>query len=373
MAQSGPVQEAGIRRDNWFKGLMKKNIRAYVALVIIVIVSILIAFESFTKLNNLMNVLNNIALFGGFAAIGMTYVIILGGIDLSVAAVMAFTANMLTELTQVSNNAIRAGNNQEGLWIFVMFVAVIGGAVVIGGLNGILVTYRKLEPFIVTLGTMTMLYGFNTFITQGHTINGVFKFLGDFGTGWITQLTDGTFFVGPVGGEAAKMVAFKIPLVPILFAVISVIFIIVLRKTVYGRHVYAVGGNAEAARLSGIKVERVKMVTYLLCAMLAMLNGLMLASWTGAYAPNMTTGLELDIIAAVVIGGTAMAGGSGTIGGTIAGMAVLAIILNILNLGIDLNVYGIDWKWSPDPYVRQFIKGIVILLAIVIQRRPSRK
>lgn len=356
-------------KENRFKNVLKGSLRVYLALAIIIIFSVVFSFRYFIKWDNMMNIMNNVALFGGFAAIGMTYVIISGGIDLSVGAVMAFSANMLANFY----NMYSRGEMSQGVAIVVMLFVVFGGTALFGFLNGVLVTKRKLEPFIVTLGTMTMLNGINLFITKGRTINGVFDFFGNLGTGYFTWLEDGTFFVGPVTGEAARMVALKIPLVPIVFIIFAVFFIILLSKTIFGRHVYAIGGNSEAARLSGIRVDRTRIKTYMLCAMLAAVNGLLLASWTKAYSPNMTVGYELDVIAAVVIGGTAMVGGVGKLGGTIAGLFVLAIIYNMLNLGIDLTTYGIDWSWNPNPYVKTLIKGIIILGAVIIQRQKSRK
>lgn len=351
------------------KNMLKGSARVYLALAIIIVFSVLFSFKYFVKWDNIMNIVSNVALFGGFAAIGMTFVIILGGIDLSVAAMMAFAANMTCNFYIMSSN----GEMSVSVAMVVMLVVVFVGAAIIGFINGILVTKRKLEPFIVTLGMMTVLYGLNKFITKGKTLNGVFDFFGNLGTGYFTWLDDGTFFVGPVTGEAAKMVQFKIPLVPIVFIIFAIVFVIILSKTIYGRHVYAIGGNAEAARLSGIRVDRTKIITYVICALLAAVNGILLASWTKSYSPNMTFGYELDVIAAVVIGGTLMAGGTGKLGGTIAGLFILTIIYNMLNLGIDLNVFGVDWYWVPDPYIKQLIKGIIILGAVIIQRQKPRK
>ncbi|MHB8280232.1 MAG: ABC transporter permease, partial [Candidatus Humimicrobiaceae bacterium] len=188
-----------------------------------------------------------------------------------------------------------------------------------------------------------------------------------------TWLKDGTFFYGPVTAETAKQIIFKLPLIPIIFILLCIVFFIILKRTVYGRHVFAVGGNAEAAKLSGIKVDQNRMVTYILCAMLAALNGLLLVSWTKAYATNMTYGFELDVIAAVIIGGTTLAGGVGSIGGTVAGLIILQILYNMINLGIDLSTYGVIWSWAPETYVRQFIKGIIIIGAVIMQGRTSKK
>lgn len=356
-------------RENWLKRFISGSNKVYIALISIIILSIILAFSYFANWTNMMNVLVNVSLFGGIAAIGMTFVIISGGIDLSVAAVMAFAANMLCNFYNLS----KAGHISEGTGIIVTLLVVFGVAAIVGAANGAMITYLKLEPFIVTLGTMTLLYGVNLWTTQGRTINGVFNAFNYIGTGSFTWLNTGRFFFGPVQGEAAKQVIFKIPLIPIIFVIFCVVFYIILKKSVYGRHIFAVGGNADAARLSGIKVDQNRMITYILCSLLAAVNGLLLASWTKAYAPNMTYGFELDIIAAVIIGGTALSGGIGSIGGTIAGLVILQILYNMINLGIDLSTYGVDWSWAPATYVRQFIKGIIIIGAVIMQGRTSKK
>jgi len=352
----------------WLSGIRGVN-KVHIALLVIIAVSVLLSFKSFSNWTNAMNIMNNVSLFGGIAAIGMTFVIISGGIDLSVAAVMGFAANISCNYY----NIYKAGGLSEGAAITLMLIVTFGGAAVIGLLNGALITYLKIEPFIVTLGSMTVLSGVNLWITQGKNINGVFEFFSNIGTGSFTWLNNGTFFFGPVTGEAARQVAFRIPLVPIIFIVFCIVFNIVLKRTVYGRRVFAIGGNAEAAKLSGIKVDRIRLITYVLCALLAAVNGLLLGSWTKAYAPNLTLGFELDVIAAVIIGGTAMKGGLGSIGGTISGLIILQILYNMINLGIDLSAFGIGLSWAPETYVRQFIKGVIILGAVIMQRRPSNK
>ncbi len=357
------------KRESSFSKFISGSNKVYIVLFAIIVISIILAFSYFANWTNIMNVMVNVSLFGGIAAIGMTFVIISGGIDLSVAAVMAFAANMLCNFYNLS----KAGKFPEVLGIVYTLLIVFGVAAVIGAANGAMITYLKLEPFIVTLGTMTLLYGANLWTTQGRTINGVFNAFNYIGTGSFTWLKDGKFFFGPVQGEVAKQVLFKIPLIPIIFIVFCVVFFILLKRSVYGRHIFAVGGNAEAARLSGIKVDQNRLVTYILCSLLAAVNGLLLASWTKAYAPNMTYGFELDIIAAVIIGGTVLSGGLGSIGGTIAGLIILQILYNMINLGVDLSTYGISWSWAPATYVRQFIKGIIIIGAVILQGRSSKK
>ncbi|NSX88434.1 ribose ABC transporter permease [Agrobacterium tumefaciens] len=290
----------------------------------LIVVSILmgLASDNFFSLNNIMNVLRQVSVVG-ILAVGMTFVILTGGIDLSVGAVMALVGTLSAGL--MVNSGLPAS------------VALPAGLFIglgIGIFNGALVAWGKMPAIIVTLATMGMARGLGLIYSGGYPVSGI--------PSWISW-----FGVGRIG---------VVPVPVVIMVVIYAVAWVLLQRTAFGRHVYALGGNELAARLSGVKTQRVKLAVYGISGVTAALAALILTGRLMSGQPNAGVGFELDAIAAVVLGGTAIAGGRGLILGTLIG----AVLLGILNNG--LNLMGIN------PYLQDVIKGGIILLAIYIGR-----
>lgn len=287
-------------------------------------VSLLMAFASdnFFTVSNILNVLRQVSVVG-ILAVGMTFVILTGGIDLSVGAVMALVGTISAGLMV-----------NVGLpWPLALF-AGIGLGVLFGLFNGALVAWGKMPAIIVTLATMGIARGIGLIYSGGYPISGL--------PSWISW-----FGVGRIG---------NIPVPVILMLIVYAAAWLLLQRTAFGRHVYAIGGNETAARLSGVKTARVKFAVYAISGLTAGLAALILTGRLMSGQPNAGVGFELDAIAAVVLGGASIAGGRGLVIGTLIG----AVLLGILNNG--LNLMGIN------PYLQDIIKGLIILLAIYIGR-----
>jgi len=298
-------------------------------LIALVIMSVVLATLSadFLTVGNLLNVLRQVSI-NALIAFGMTFVILLGGIDLSVGSVLALSAALMAGLMGGGMNPVAA-----------TIVALATGAAM-GLVNGLIVTKGKVAPFIGTLGTMTLYRGCTMVYTNGSPMTG---FKSDF----ISMLGSGYVF---------GIVPIPVVITLILFGALW----FVLKKTVFGRHVYAVGGNPEASKLSGVKVDRVQLWVYSLSGLMAALAGAILTSRLNSAQPTAGAGYELDAIAAVVIGGTSLAGGRGWLIGTIIG----AVLLGVLNNG--LNLLGVS------SFYQQVIKGVIILLAVLIDRAGKK-
>lgn len=307
----------------------KDNIGIIIALFIMCLFLVIFPTtrSTFLTQNNVFNILRQNA-SNLFLATGMTMVIILGGIDLSVGSVIALSG------------CIAAGCVVNmGLPEAVGFlVAILIGAVV-GMFNGFVICKTNIPPFIVTLASMNITKGIALVYTQGAPIRcmtDAFKF-------------PGAGYVGPV------------PTPVILMLIIFVIAVMLVNRTHFGRHIYAVGGNAQAASFSGINVQKVKFWVYTFTGIMAGLAGVVIASRLYSGQPRSGEGAEMDAIAAVVVGGTSMSGGSGRLGGTLIGV----LIIGVLNNG--LNLMGVDSNWQ---YI---VKGLVILLAVYLDFIRNRK
>lgn len=277
-----------------------------------------------------MNILRQASIVG-VVSIGMTVVLLVGGIDLSVTSIMAITACLLADMLEAAVN-----NGEKGITIGPVILVLLLGSF-IGLINGIIIVTRKLEAFIVTLAMNMIVKGIVMVYTKGAPGGEVTEFWENFGSGF----------------------AFGIPCAVLLYLAMMVIFMIVLHKTIYGRHIYAIGSNAEAARLTGIKVKFNKIMAYVLCGFTAALAGVMLMARVRVGEPNGSTGYDMDALAAAVIGGTAMSGGKGGLAGTLAGVIIMAIVNNILNLV------------GADPNLQSLIKGLIILVAVVFQKQDK--
>ena len=276
----------------------------------------------FRDLQNIINITRNFS-FVGIVAMGMTLVILTGGIDLSVGSVWGMTAVVVAFLLTHGWPVLLA--------ILVSLLAAAG----IGLMNGLCITRLKMSPFVPTLATLSIARSFALIVTHGRPIS-------IFGDEYQSFLWLG-------GGDI-----FGIPNPFIIFCLTGVFFWVLLSRTVWGRYVYAVGGNERTARLTGLHVDRLKIIVYILSAVVAGMAGIVQYSYLSSVTADLGTGEELAVIAATVIGGANLAGGEGTILGTVIG----AIILEVLRNGLLL--FGID------PYWQGVFVGAVIILAVSI-------
>ena len=297
-------------------------------LPILVVIVILFAFlnGNFLRPNNLMNVLRQTSINIVLAA-GMTLVILIAGIDLSVGSILASTA--VIGLMVSLNPSLQS---------FTIAIPLLAG-LAFGVLNGVLIAYVKLPFFIVVLGTMTALRGASYLLANGTTLIN-----NDLNFAWI-----GNSYVGPV------------PWLAIIALAVIVIVWFILKKTVLGVRIYAVGGNAQAARLTGINVKFIIVFVYGMSGLLSGLGGVMTASRLYSASGLLGNGYELDAIASVILGGTSISGGSGSVIGTLFG----ALIIAILNNGLTLMNVSYFWQLV--------VRGVVIVLAVLIERFRHRK
>ncbi len=299
--------------------------------------------SAFFTVNNAMTIalqVTSIALLG----IGATCVIITGGIDLSVGSVLAL-AGVVAALA-VKDWGIPVP--------FAMLIGILTGSIC-GWINGILVTKMKLPPFIATLGMMLIARGVALQITGARAVSGLGEAFGVLGNGSLFRIVN-------IGDDAFPSVVFpRIPYPVILMVVIAIAVSLMLSRSVLGRHIYAVGSNADAARLSGVNVTRVVSFTYVLSGTLAGLTGCVLMSRLVTAQPNEGVMYELDAIASAVIGGTSLMGGVGTISGTGIGAFVIGILRNGLNMN------GVS------AFTQQIIIGLVILGTVWIDQLRNRR
>jgi ribose/xylose/arabinose/galactoside ABC-type transport system permease subunit/ABC-type sugar transport system substrate-binding protein len=290
----------------------------YFALVLLVIV-LSITSPPFRSLSNIENILQQISV-NGIIAIGMTLVIITAGIDLSVGSVLALSAVVAASFAHPDTPSL----------LVPILVGVTTG-LACGVVNGVLIAKSRLAPFIVTLGMMTVARGVALVYSSGRPIINLSSGYDQIGGGML----------GPV------------PISALIFFVVVLAGIFLLHYARFGRYVYAVGGNELAAKVSGVNTDRVLIGVYALAGALAGLAGIVLSSRVMSGSPTTGTGYELDAIAAVVIGGTALSGGVGTIMGTIVGV----LIIGVMNNGLDLLNVSSYWQ--------QIVKGVIIILAVI--------
>jgi ribose transport system permease protein len=289
-------------------------------MLLLVGIILTIASPVFLTSTNLLNV-GLATSVAALLAVGQTYVIILAEIDLSVGAALGFSAVVTAQILR-----------SDGL--LPALAAGVAVGVAVGLVNGLLVTKTRMPSFIATLATMSVLGGLSLQLTSGNPV----------------AVTDYTF-----QGIGQDRVA-GIPVPVLIMLAVFAVFGFVLARTRYGRFVYATGDNAEAARLSGIRTQRVKVLAFVISGVLAALAGFILTARLSTAEPTAGTGLELEAIAAVIIGGTSLAGGRGTLLGTLVGALVLGVIDNGMNL-LDVS-----------PFLHYFVKGLVILLAVFLDR-----
>ena len=286
--------------------------------------------SNFLKPDNLLNVANQIAVIA-IMAIGMTLVILTGGIDLSVGSLLALAAVLAALFIREFGGADQAG---AGAMILACLVAVVVTGLV-GLLNGLFVTRFGIPPFLVTLAAMFIASGFAYRITAGESVY---------------QLPDSFTWLGR--GETLPGLPNAVVLMFLLYGLAHLL----MTRMVIGRHLYAVGGNRAAARLSGVPVERVLLFAYVIGAVLAGLGGVVMASQLKSGSPTYGDMYELYVIAAVVVGGTSLSGGRGSMIGTLVGAFIIAVIQNGMNL---MNV---------DSYSQKIVLGAVVLTAVWLDR-----
>ncbi len=298
----------------------------------LIIFSVIISILSprFLTKSNLLNVFRQTSINAIIAA-GMTFVILTSGIDLSVGSILGFSGAIAAKMLATGSNIFLA-----------LLVAMVIGAIS-GILNGIIITKGKVQPFIATLAIMILLRGATMVFTSGRPIavsgdkiSPIFRWVG----------------TGNIGG---------IPVPIIIMAIVFIICYYILNHTQFGRHIYAVGGNEEAALLSGVNTDKVKILAYTISGILAAVAGIIVTSRLSSAQPTAGDGYELDAIAAVVLGGTSLVGGQGTVIGTIIGALIIGILNNALNL------------MDVQSYYQMIAKAIVILIAVLLDKKEKSK
>jgi len=296
-------------------------------LLVLFIFSSLVS-EAFLTARNLLNVMRQVSI-NGIIAIGMTFVILTAGIDLSVGAMLAMVGCLCAGLIKFN-----------GLGFILVLLIGLGAGLLMGAANGIVITKGRIQPFIVTLATMTSIRGLAFLYSKGRPI-----VLGDSTPSTLQFIGEG--YIGPI------------PVPVVLFLAVLALSSFILRRTVLGRYVYAIGGNEEAARLSGINVDFYKTVVYSLSGFFVALASLIAIGRLGVGNADLGLGYELNAIAAVVIGGTSLMGGIGTVEGTFIGAVILGILNNILNL------LGVG------SFFQQILKGIIIIIAVLLSKKRT--
>lgn len=293
----------------------------FLGFVVLFIVASIIS-DSFLTVNNIMNVLRQLS-YNCIIAVGMGFVILTGGIDLTVGSVVALVSVLVASM--------------QGLPapIAVLIGLLVGVAV--GFINGFFIVKRRLQPFIVTLAMMTIVKGIAYIYSGGRPILGLSK--------GMEKLS--TTYIGPL------------PLPAVFMIVIVIVAYFLLKHTYYGRSVYAVGGNEEAAKLSGTRTGGVIISCYMISGFLAAFASILSTARVAAGEPILGDGWEMDAIAAVAIGGTAMSGGVGSVIGTFIGALILGVLSNLFNL---LNISA---------YVQQVVRGVIILVAVIATVRKK--
>lgn len=300
--------------------LQKYNL--FFIFILFVIIGSLVSGDFFT-VQNLFNILQQSS-FIGIVSIGMTFVILVAGIDLSVGSVLAFTGMIVAILLT------------QGLHPVLAIIITLFLGALLGLITGVITTRFHVPAFIATLAMMVSARGLALLTTDGKPVYNIpesFQKLG-----------------GNILG---------IPIVAMIWIGLSILAFIVLKYTTFGRKLYAIGGNEESARLSGIAVKKYITTTFVISGITSALAGILMVSWLTVGQPTAGQGLELDAIAAVVIGGTSLFGGKGGVGGTFIGVIIMSMIINIFNL------LGLS------SYYQSIFMGLIIVLALIVNQKLS--
>ena len=332
-------------RDNWKNNALFSTGIALIVMVILQTLALGFNYASFGEwfgawINNWMNILRNNSSVG-IIALGMTFVIISGGIDLAVGSTLVAVGAITMTLIDAANGGWLGAIGLTGAPAYIVAILIsVAAGIIFGGLNGLMVTAGKIPPFIATLGAMKILRS----VTQ--------------------QFMQSSSPKVPTGfQQIARVKVGGQMFMPILYwLLIALVLYIVSKKTVFGRHVFAVGSNEKTSRLSGINVNRVKLGVYALMGAVVAIAAVLQVSRIGAMDPaNAGSGYELDSIAAVIVGGTSMSGGKGSVVGTVFGMLIIAVMNNLLNL------LGVP------PFLREAFKGAIIIAAAALTARGKNR
>lgn len=356
MPLESPVTFSNVGKIRWWQRGLFASQTGYVLLALAALLVIMnFASPYFFTEGNMQNVAKNFS-FIAIATLGVTFVIITGGIDLSVGSMMCFSA-MITSMvmTELSTPGSPAGSlfvhmaadgktvlaNMPGLILLVSILAGLGVALLAGLVNGLCIAVLGLSPFVTTLGMLSIVRGLGYVVSNGR---------GSFPGG-----PDAEYFYAATSGDVLG-----VPVPFIYLVILALAMAVVLHHTSFGRHVFALGGNEKAAELTGIPVVRVKIEVYVICALAAGLQGIIISGWLGSAPANMATSYELNVIAAAVIGGANLAGGIGGPLGAIVGCVLLEVIRNGLVLA------------QVSSYWQQTLVGVIIILAVLVDRIRSR-
>lgn len=306
-----------------------KNLTSNRQFGIILVLAAMVIFLSFTSEvfftpGNLLSILNQ-ASVKGTIAVGMTFVIIMGGIDLSVGSILSLSAMFTADI--LMKNGIHA--------LPLALLASLGTGLACGFVNGFLIAQFDLQPFLVTMGTMNIFRGLDYLYSGAVSIRGLPK-------EWISYWNS------------------VVPWAAIIFGVVVAIMIFIIKKTKYSRYVYAIGGNEDATRLSGVHTRRIKILTYMLSGLLCAVAGLLYVGRMASAEANAGMGYELDAIAAAAIGGASLAGGRGSLVGTLLGAIILTVLANGLTL---LNVQS---------FYQVIMTGAIIIIAILVDKLTNK-
>ncbi|MPY96891.1 MAG: ABC transporter permease [Actinophytocola sp.] len=313
-----------------FSGPAGRNLGLVIALLLLCVVGLITAGDRFVSFDNMMTILR-LASVIGVVSVGMTFVITGGGIDLSVGAIVALSS---VWASTIATQTLAADTH----WLVMVTTALLVGAAC-GLVNGTLIAYGRMAPFIVTLAMLAGARGLAEIIAQKR-----------------TQVVTVNEFIDVIGGRILG-----IPVLVIIFAVVAVAGWILLNRTTFGRRTLAVGGNPEAARLAGINVKRHTTLLYVLVGVACGLAAVMLLARTTAGTSTHGMLYELDAIAAVVIGGTLLSGGRGTIVGTVFGVLIFTTLTNVFTLN------------NLDTSTQAVAKGVIIVVAVLLQQRVAAR
>lgn len=311
------------------------KLQPLIALFVLCLIIGLLSDKFFT-VSNFWNVLRQISV-NICLSVGMTLVVLMAGIDLSVGSVLALCGAITAGLFKMGIE-LPSQNLYIGFTLLGASLAGVLTGALLGFFNGFVITRFKVPSFVATLAMLTVARGLTMLWTKGFPISGLGEQFAYMGTGW---------FLG-------------VPVPVWISAAVVALAVFLSDKTKLGRYIYAIGGNENASLLSGININKVKIIVYTIAGALAAVGGLMVTSRLDSAQPNAGTGYELDSIAAVVIGGTSLSGGKGSIWGTVLG----AIIIGVLNNGLVL--------LNVSPFWQQVVKGFVILLAVIIDKANSK-
>jgi inositol transport system permease protein len=335
MTAAAPAADGLLTRER-LGAFMRKYLIVFIFLGMCLFLAVFSPENSFLRPQNLINVVRQISVIG-LLALGVMVCIIALGIDLSLGSVLGLSAVVTASLVQQIGwkEALYPGFNAPAI---IAVLAGISVGILAGAVNGSLIAAFRIPPFIATLGMLTIARGLAYIYSNGRPVS---------------TLTPEFLFIG---GGALLGIPFPI----IVFVVVIALTHLMLNNTRFGRHVYAIGGNETAARVSGVNIGRTKILIYTFSGLMAGLGGVVLTARVQSATPALGTGYELDAIASAVIGGTSFAGGIGTVWGTVVG----ALIIGVMNNGLDL--------LNVSPFYQQVVKGVIIIAAIVIDERKNR-